>query len=89
MSDNFRSNFENFKRCYSERKTFRWMLFSFPKTSGFVFFMSTSLLAYIIYSQAEENKLKNFAIINAMYANDNISRRSENILLYGKNNVSK
>lgn len=89
MSDNFRSNFENFKRCYSERKTFRWMLFSFPKTFGSVCVISTSLLVYYTYIQAEKNKLRNFDIINAIYANDNISRRSENILLYGKNNVSK
>ena len=89
MAENLEGFFKNFRKYFREKKTIRWLLFTYPKS------VATSSLAialsfvYFILVKTKESQLKVSANTNALHANDNVSIRSPHMLIYGKNNNSK
>ena len=89
MTSDFRLFLENFKRYYSEKKTVRWLLFTYPKSCATISLLSISYLVYFTNELSKEAILKNIATTDALHTNDNVTRKNRTMLIYGKNQDSK
>jgi hypothetical protein len=70
------------KRYFHERKLFRWFVFTYPKTTILI---TTGLISGYIYGGSvitKEMKNQSRELNNAFHAENNQTKRSNNILIY-------
>lgn len=80
MSNN--SFFEKLKYNYSQRQTFRFFMFTYPKITALV--GMTTLAGITLATVYELNDLENFHVSfkNTIHSNDTASKRNNKMLIY-------
>lgn len=76
------SFFSGFYKHYREKKLIRWITFTYPKTVALAVSSGTFLILYQLIEETKQNERRIISFNEASHANDNITRRNKNMVIY-------
>jgi hypothetical protein len=86
MSDQYQRDIQAY---FHQRKLFRYIFVTFPKTIATVTLGVVAGLSYATYQLIEEGNLQNVATHEAMHLSDGKTRRSKQMVIYSSSNNSE
>jgi hypothetical protein len=79
----------NLKYNYSQRQTFRFFLFTYPKSSTLVSLISISGLLYATLIEIDKMTEDRDSFTKTIHSNENNPKRNKNILIYDSSQINK
>ena len=81
---------KNLKYNYSQRQTFRFFLFTYPKMSALVSVIGISGLMYALLIELNRMAIDKNSLNNTIHSNENTPvRKNRNILIYDSSHSNK